>query len=379
MKPMRVAILMSREGALGRGIVGGIAAIGGAQRWRMEWIGLDHLDRLPRFNPDAVVFGSDELAELVEKYKTKIRVAVMADFSERGVASVNVDDYQVGVIAARHLLERRLPSIAFFGPQTHAFSVKRYKGFRETVEEAGFECPQWWYSGSYHGPDSMDGTPEIYEWLRSLRKPTGFFCGCDAWACNLVNCCRGAGLRVPEDFAIVGVDNDELLCSMAYPPVSSVLVPWDRIGEAAALMLDEMFQGKKLAPQLTLVKPAAVATRRSTDILAVEDENVRIALDFIRANAARCIRVSDILKKVPVYRQRLFIDFHRVVGRTVMQEVRRVHVEQACRCIDTTSLSMPEVARRSGFRHYRRMGIAFRKELGLTPSEYRRQSRVRPG
>jgi LacI family transcriptional regulator len=376
-RSLRVAVVMSREGALVRGIVGGIAAIGGPQFWRLEWIPLDHLDRLARFNPDAIVYGSSELAPLVEKFKSKINVAVMADFSALGVPSFNVDDYQVGVLAAGHLLQRGLRSMAFFGPLTYPFSAARYQGFRDTVAEAGFECPQWWYSGKYRGPDSLDGTPEIYDWLRSLTKPTGFLCGCDSWACGLVNCCRGAGLRVPEQIAIVGVDNDELLCSLAHPPVSSVAVPWDHIGEAAALAVEEMFQGKKLKPALTLIKPAFVATRRSTDILAVEDDNVRMALDFIRASAGQSIKINDILRRVPVYRQRLFIDFHRVVGRTVMQEVRRVHVEQACRLIDTTNLSMTEVARRSGFNHYRRMGIAFRKELGQTPSAYRRESRVR--
>ena len=215
--------------------VAALAAIGGPQFWRLEWIPLDRRDRLMRFNPDAIVLGSSELSSLIDKYKSKINVAVMADFTSQGAPSFNSDDYQVGVIAARHLLQCGLRSMAFFGPQTFGFSVARYQGFRETVAEAGFDCQQWWYSGTYSGPDALDGTPEIYDWLRSLR----------------------------------------------------------------------------------------------------------------------------------------------VVGRSVMQEVRRVHVEQACRLIDTTNLPMPEIARRSGFTHYRRMGIAFKKELGQTPSAYRRQSRAK--
>lgn len=368
---------MDGSATFSRGIISGIIAIAEAHRWHLELLGFDPKPGSSLFDADVIVFGSPRQRKLIAQYKRKIKIGVMADFTAQGVACVDVDDYQVGVTAAQHLLERGLRSLTYMGQLEVAFSANRYAGFRATVEAAELSCQPPFQREVYEpGPRTGDGG--MYAWLESLPKPIGILAGCDEWARRLNNACHTLGLRVPEDIAIVGVDNDEIVCSMTFPALSSVAVPWKRLGETVAVMIDKAMHGKRLKPALTLIPPIGVVTRHSSDILAVDDQDVRAALEYIRANAHRPIQVPDILKAVPIYRERLHRLFHHVVGRTVMQEVRRLHVEQARRLLDATDLSIPEIARRSGFSNYRQMNATFRQELGITPGKYRRQAHVRP-
>jgi LacI family transcriptional regulator len=368
---------MTAQSGLSRRVITGIGTIAAAHQWRLELIPPSRIQgELEFFDADAVIIGSSSLGWAIDRFcKRKPTVAVLADFTSRKIPSFDVDDRHVGATAAKHLIDRGLRSLAVFGNRDDDFFDKRCAGFMAFAADHGLEVPSWWFTGNETFRDP-DGNREWWLWLKSLPKPVGILAGCDEWGRSLTVACRAAGLRVPEDVAIIGVDNDDLACSLSFPPLSSVEVPWARIGEMAAVAIGDLLEKKRVPPALTLVKPVGVVSRRSTDLLAVDDENVKAALAFIRANADRPIRIADILKKVPVYRQRLHTDFHRVVGRTVMQEVRRVHVDQARRLLETTDLSMPEVARRSGFADYRKMGIWFRKEMGTTPSVYQRQVRV---
>ena len=194
---------------------------------------------------------------------------------------------------------------------------------------------------------------------------------------DLISICCDAGIRVPDELAILGVDDDDLLCRQSYPPLSSVRPAAEQIGFQAAQMLDELFAGKQIEDSPRRLAPIGVATRQSTDIMAVEDPELARALRFIRDSADQPIDVEDVLKQVPMNRRTLERRFRTVLGRTPLQEIRRVHIEQAKQLLVDTDLPTPNIAIASGFANASRLAIIFRKMTGMKPTEYRNKFRKR--
>jgi LacI family transcriptional regulator len=186
---------------------------------------------------------------------------------------------------------------------------------------------------------------------------------------------RAANLRVPEDVALVGVDNDTFECEITAPPLSSVAVPWRTVGESAARLVQLGLRGTPIAGKRVLVKPLDVIVRRSSDSFAIEDSLVSAAVAWIHGHAEGRLTVPLIAKAVSVSRQRLERHFRRHLGRTVVEEIRRTRVEVARRLLWTTELPLPEVAKRSGFTNSALLSVAFRREVGVPPGAYRRHAR----
>ena len=182
---------------------------------------------------------------------------------------------------------------------------------------------------------------------------------------------------MPEDIAVLGVDDDEFYCQLARPALSSVILASEAIGLRAAELIDSLLgksnKRRKLAPEI-LLPPVGVVTRRSTDVLAVNEPNVVAAIRFIRENCNRPIDVSDVLKEVPVSRRWLERRVQDVLGITLGAEIRRVRIERAKRLLLQTKHSIADVAQHSGFTDIRHIENCFRAELGLTPTQFRRSA-----
>jgi LacI family transcriptional regulator len=200
----------------------------------------------------------------------------------------------------------------------------------------------------------------------------------DLWGNQLLEVCRQVGLRVPDDVAVLGVGNDELLCELARPELTSVALPGERIGMEAAAMLDGLLSRSPAPARSRLLRPQGVVTRHSTDVLSVDDPEVAAAVRFIRNNAHLSICVDDVLLEVPVCRRTLERRFRAVLKRGLGEEIRRVRVERASALLATTSASMVEIGQRSGFSDAKQFSAIFHNETGQTPTAYRR-SMARPG
>jgi LacI family transcriptional regulator len=222
------------------------------------------------------------------------------------------------------------------------------------------------------------GYESIKKWIADLPRPVGILAGCDGWGNILSTCARSLGLRVPEDVAIVGVDDEWTTCEITDPPLSSVAIPWELIGRTAAQLAGDAVAGRTTAHRPTMVQPLGVTARRSSDVLAVADPDVAAALATILAHAGRPLTVSQILRAIPTTQRHLEQQFKKVVGRKMIDEIRRVHVEHAKRLLSGTDLPMPMVARKSGFSSSSKLGIAFRRETETTPTEFRRRYRLSP-
>jgi LacI family transcriptional regulator len=184
-----------------------------------------------------------------------------------------------------------------------------------------------------------------------------------------------ADLRIPDDIALVGADNDSLECELISPPLSSVMIPWREMGQTAARLVQKVLLGQSIRVSRTMISPIGVAARRSSDVLAIADPIVAKAVRWIRSNAERRLTVPMVAHAVGGGRQRLERRFRAVLARTVQEEIRRAHVEIAKRLLEGSDESMTQIARSSGFTNAALLSVAFQRDVGMPPSVYRRRFR----
>jgi LacI family transcriptional regulator len=287
---------------------------------------------------------------------------------------VGVDHRLVGEFAAEHLRQCGLSHFAFVGNAHHLYSTERETGFRDALAAVGHGVDSYYERGkrSYRQRGRLLVLDErLRRWLQGLPKPVGIFAGHDVWALQVVEACRLAGLRVPEDVAVVGVDNDDLLCELARPSLSSVIVPAERVGFEAAALLDRMLAGDQPPRGPVLIPPPGVVSRQSSDVLAIDDPVVAQTVRFLRDSAHLPLRVADVLRAVPVSRRALERRFQAVLERGLAAEIRRLHVDKAKQLLADSELPMQTIAERCGFSSQYQFSRAFRREAGMTPTDYR--------
>ncbi|MGN6505342.1 MAG: substrate-binding domain-containing protein [Tepidisphaeraceae bacterium] len=293
---------------------------------------------------------------------------------------IRSDDHAVGRMGAEHLLECQLVHFGFYGRLGPTVPEDRFAGFSAAVREKGFAChrsPVVWPE-SYRWTDRHHW-PELIEWLRGLPKPVGIMAMDDTSAHDLAAACLQGGLDVPGQVAIIGVNNDDLLCDSAWPPLSSVVTEPSRLGYEAAVLMERLLSGESRSgfDRVTYLKPVGVARRVSTDVLAIEDPQVVAAVRFIRENACKSCSVGDLLQYVPVNRRWLERQFARHLGRSPHEEILRVRVDAARRMLLQTDATLPEVAEKCGFGTVQTFGRQFHELTGETPAAWRRENRQR--
>ncbi len=300
-------------------------------------------------------------------------------FSEIKLPRVAVSHPVVGELAANYFLDRGYRHFGFVGYADFAFSAQREAGFRQAIEAAGYTLT------SYHDttPRSFSGVPfeplnrDILPWLSTLESPTAVLTSNDVQGFYFAEICRVGGVIVPGDLAILSVDNDDLLCAVTRPTLSSISLPSHRIGYKAAEQLDLLLQGKTLAPS-TLLPPLGVITRETTDILAIHDSDVCKALQFINENVGKIIGVQDVVEVLPIARRMLERKFRHYLNRGVAEEIRRVRIMNAKRLLAETKLPIVKIAEQAGFSCANQLAMVFRSAMGQTPNEYRRQVHNQP-
>jgi LacI family transcriptional regulator len=287
------------------------------------------------------------------------------------------DDYAIGKMAADYLMDLGLRNFGFLGLADVNHSVLRRRGFMETLAKHDLTAGDM---RDQQVPADMavpaNVNPALLAWVLSLPKPAGIFCSTDNRAAEVLEVCRLSGIRVPEDLCVLGVDNDELVTKVTHPPLSSIALPTHKIGFEAARLLDELMSGGERPTAPILFPPTGVVARQSTNLLSIADPDVLAAVRYIREQVHRQVTVGDLLHAVPVNRRYLERKFKQHLGRTPLQEIRRVRLEKAKQLLSQTELSMPAVARRSGFPNAARLANVFHDGTGMTPSQYRKAFRL---
>lgn len=294
---------------------------------------------------------------------------------------VCADHEAVGVLAAEHFLDRGYQRMAFAGYGQHEFSMRREAGFRRRLAAASIEPASSFHERraprTHPSPLEAHG-PQLKSWLTTLERPIAIFAANDVMGFHLSEMVRELGFGVPDEVALLGVDNDDLLCALARPSLSSVALPTKRMGYEAAALLDRLLEGAAEPREIITLPPVGIVTRESSDALAIEDRAVAAALRVLRDRSHERLRVRDLVRAAGTSRRRLERRFRLVLGRGLGEELIRVRLASAQRLLAETDLPMSIVAERAGFTDSRHLSVTVRRVCGTTPSEYRQRHRLVP-
>jgi len=287
---------------------------------------------------------------------------------------VRCDSQAVACLAAEHLIAGGFTHFAFAGaPSAVNWSRWRQEAFASRLAEHGHAC------SVYPGPPASARSEwereraAMCRWLAKLPKPVAVFAANDARGRQVLDACLAADLPVPYQVAVLGVNNDELICETSQPPLSSVAVDVEHAGYAAAELLDHLMRGTLREPRLITYQPTEVVRRASTERLPVTDRLVIRALEYIRINAGLNIRVTDVAGHLGVTRRWIEKRFAAELDRSVLDEIQRVRFETVRGLVSQTGLAFTEIARRCGFTSANHLGIIFKAHFGVTMSAYREQ------
>ncbi len=368
-REIRVAVLVRTELAYGRGVTRGIAQY--ARRyplWRLH--AMVAYDMLPPkgWVADAGIghLPPDDWFGLVPDTAPRVYIGYAAPPDS---ARVYADDHQIGRVGAEHLMRLGFRHHAFVG------AGDRAAGFTRAIEDAGCHCVEVPAAIRESQPTQWNALLETaVGWLKSAPKPLGVMAMHDLNARNVSLACRLAGLRVPDDVAILGVDNDELLCDLSDPPLSSVEQGLHQIGYEAAKLIDQMLRGQPA--RVVTIPPRQVVARRSTDVLAIDDPDVAAALRFIRSHSGEDISIDDIARAVALNRRSLERRFAKEMGHTLHAEIIRTRIGRACEMLATTDRTLDRVATSCGFNSLKHFHEMFKRHVEDTPAAYRRTHRM---
>lgn len=377
---IQVALLIETSSKYGRAILSGV---GNYMKTESRWsVFLEEKDIhqetpqwLYRWNGHGILSRNTtpDLADYCQKKEIPL-----VELTDRGVDygfhAFRSNDKLIGDMAAEHLLERGLRNFAYVGFSGEAWSLRRLAGFQDRLAQNKFEVNVFESPWAPLQNQSFDNSLEqISSWLKELPKPIGVMACNDVRGQHVLSACRSLEIFVPEEVSIIGVDNDELHCSLSSPPLSSVIPDSETIGFEAAKKLASLLNGESTSERLQQVDPIGIATRQSTETIAVDDPDIAAAIAFMRENACRGISVDDVIDAISISRSSLERGMRRYLSRSPRQEIRRNQLKRACRFLTETDLALDKIAEQCGYKHPEYMHVVFKRETGITPGEYRKK------
>lgn len=381
-RPPRVAVLIEASNAYARGLLKGIHRyVQEEGNWTIflpeHGRGDPPLDALARWEGDGAIvrIETPAIARAVEKLLATRRIP-MIDVSAAGLvpelACVETDDDAIGRVAAKHFLDRDFQHYAYLGDERFRWSENRRQAFVAAVEAAGHEVDVF---NAPRGDAAERDNDAIESWLVSLPKPLAVFTCYDIRGRQALDACRRADLAVPDTVAVLGVDDDELLCSLSSVPLSSVIPDAAGAGWQAASVLGRLMRGELVERSLWLLPPLGISARQSTDTMWVEDATVMTSLRYIRAHACEGIKVTDVAREAGVTRRVLEAKFLKHVRTSVHESIARVQFVRIEELLRSTELPLAAIATRTGFKHAEYLSVAFSRRYRMPPSRWRAENR----
>lgn len=380
----QVALLIETSSEYGRNLLSGVTRY---MRMHDQWLVYAEQCDLPLHPPrwletwkgDGIISRATtpKLRQAVQRTGVPL-VEVTDRYEDLDLPYVRSDDSAIGELAAAHLRERNFVRFAFCGYEGEAWSQRRENAFMAAVRDHTRDDVAV-YNSVWQGPRALSSEDEqhaIVEWLHSIKRPFGIMACNDVRGRQVIDACQRIGMTVPQEVAIIGVDNDELLCRLCSPPLSSVMPAASVVGFQAAEMLDDMMCGRTVRSREQVIAPIGVATRQSTDVVAIEDQSIAAALHYIREHACRRISVDDVAEKSKVSRSTLERQFRKLVGRTPQEEIRYVQIQRVKELLTTTNLSISQIADYCGFEHPEYLHAVFKRFTAVTPGRFRKDTGV---
>jgi Transcriptional regulators len=319
----------------------------------------------------------EELAKFVVSARMPV-VEISSVRKDLGIPCVMEDNEAIGRLGAEHLLERNLKTFVWAPFWDDTVNEERFLGFATAIRTAGFECVRLLPVNTRRSARSsrhMNRTLRrrwVIHTIRSLRYPLGIFCYNDCVAADIVDACIENGIRIPDEVAVLGVDNDPVICDCVQVPLSSVRHDLEGMAYEAAALLDHLMNGGSPPEVPKRIAPKGVVTRKSTEVLAVDNSDVASALGYIQENFPRGnLSVDDVVAHGRVPRRSLERAFRDELQRTILHEILRVRVNHAEKLLETTTHPVTDIAIRSGFASLNHFYRVFRTRTGLTPRAFR--------
>ena len=338
-----------------------------------------------------MLYGENGVVEWAKKWQADAIIAQLTDVNiellndlnipiivqnyrdrNKAVSNLTGDYFNTGVMAAKFFLNRGYRNFAFYGFKGAIWSRERADGYSHEIEKQGYKLAilendnkdkeEWSYNHTVLG-----------NWLQSLPKPVALFACDDHFALQISETCNVYNINVPDDIAILGVDNDDLLCNISDPPLSSIVLDVENGGYNAGKLLHQLITKEITEPFNIVVNPLIIERRKSTEKYAVSDKNIRTILNYIEKNYANHLSVEELVKQVPLSRRVLEKKFKEETGESLYQYIQNYRIDQFTRLLITTDYSLFEAALQSGFENYKNVSRIFRKYKSLSPAEYRKR------
>lgn len=376
----KVALLVETSREFGRSFLYGVARY---SRTHGPWVfyretgGLERsIPRIKNWGADAVMTRTLKHIEKLHSLDIPIIYVVHREIKDSPYPMVLTDGKNIAEMAAEHFLDRGFRLFAYCGFDSMSWSVQRGRFFCHFITNAGFDV------NIYKQPPSKtlqrweNEQSLLAEWLRGLPKPVAILACNDDRGQHVIEACKMVNIKVPEQVAVLGVDNDVLVCDLCEPPLSSIALNAEKAGYDAAELLDHLMHGGKMTAQKILVEPTHIVTRRSTDILSIQDTDVAEALRFIRNNCRSQITVEDVVDALTISRRVLEKRFRKLLNRSVLEEIRKARTDAAARMLVETEMSVSQIAEKLGYTETAHLSRYFHKEKGISPIAFRK--RIRP-
>ena len=376
-KRKRIALLVESSLGSGRSILRGISQFAReVGNWELLYAprGLEDVvpDWLESWDGDGVIARIQDEGMLSALKKLEIPVVDVLGVPDHNLPLVRVDDEKISGKIAKHFLDRSFDHFSFYGIEGESWSRRREDAFRQAT--AGGK--------SYAAFNSLRGVSEcnsshfskLKEWLLSLPKPVAMMTCSDQCGLILVEACRAADITVPEEVAVVSVDNDRALCEVATPNLSSIRGGHQKVGFEAANLLNRLIDDTPVSSDRILIPPNEIVVRDSSDARSISDAGVRNAIQFMREHLSEPITNETIARAVGLSRTRMQVRFRAEVGMSLREFLAERRLQQAEKLIQSTDLTFADIAERCGFRHHEYLGYVLKKERGVTPRKLRMEA-----
>jgi len=372
----RIVLLLETSRAFGRQLIIGIAGysrLNGPWSFYKEPIDLkSSIPHLTSWKPDGIIMRDSLITKELLKLKIPTILAIHDSRYPKDLPVIKTDSYSIAKMASEHLLEKGLRNLAFCGFDNYDWSMERGMCFSRFNDEAGYKTYAYLPRQRTGKDDWENEQHNVSEWIKTLPKPVGIFACNDDRGQHILEACKMTNLKVPEDVAVIGVDNDPMICEIGDPPLTSIALNVESAGFEAAKLLDQLINKKKITGKQIMVAPSHIVQRQSSNILAVSDSEVASAISYIMDNARKKILVDDVVKTTNVGRRTLEKRFEKTVHSTIYHEIQHVRIELISKLLIETDLPISQIASLFNFTDAEHVSRIFKKDKGIGLRDFRK-------
>lgn len=372
----RIILLLETSRQFGRQLITGIAhysKLNGPWSFYKEPIDLkSSIPHLTNWKPDGIIMRDSLITKELLKLKIPTILAIHNSSYPKDLPVIKTDSIAIARLASSHFLAIGFKNFAFCGFDNYDWSNERKLYFNQFIDEAGYRTYNYQVPENIKVIDWQNEQRHVCNWIEKLPKPVGIFACNDDRGQHILEVCKLLNLKIPEEVSVIGVDNDPMVCDLGDPPLTSIALNVESAGFEAAKLLDQLMNKKMPADKQIMVTPSHIVQRQSSDIYAIDDKDVSLAIQYIRNNAKNKLLVKDVVKITGVSRRTLEKRFRNTIHRSIYDEIQQVRVELIAKLLLETNLSISQITSFFDFTDGEHISRYFKKEKGIGLREYRK-------